>query len=378
MALIDDRSEMALGHGVEREEEGSLVERAPGPDHGPAAGPKHSTDLPGGSRPVRHELEPLLAVHHVEGLRRLDRERRGVTLAPVDAGLSRATANIIGLRSTPTIRPEVRSRASRATIPVPQATSSTDSPIAKPDRSIRTSANGLKSEGTRARSYTAANVGWVPANTGSVMESPVRVMGELIADLRRSPPEHPGGAVPGGSCSGPGISTPFPLTLPGPPVRSILLLLLATACARSGAPSASTDDARIERVLSRLEPSLAIEGEPAVHWTLAERMEHYHVPGVSIAVIDSGRIVWARGFGLREAGGSDSVDTETVFQAGSISKPTFALAVMRLVQDGRLDLDEDVNAKLRSWRVPDNRFTARDQVTLRRILSSNTYASNRT
>jgi CubicO group peptidase (beta-lactamase class C family) len=98
-------------------------------------------------------------------------------------------------------------------------------------------------------------------------------------------------------------------------------------------------------------------------------MAHYHVPGLSVAVIDSGRIAWAAGFGVKEAGSNDSVNSETLFQAGSISKPTSALAVMRLVQEGRLDLDEDVNRKLKSWKVPENRFTRTEKVTLRRILS---------
>jgi CubicO group peptidase (beta-lactamase class C family) len=139
---------------------------------------------------------------------------------------------------------------------------------------------------------------------------------------------------------------------------------LLTACAGNGESAA-----RIDRVLNGLRPPLAVTGETPLRWTLAERMQHYHVPGVSIAVIDSGRIVWARGVGVKEVGGSDSVTPATMFQAGSISKPTFAVGVMRLVQDGRLDLDEDVNAKLTSWTVPENKFTVREKVTLRRILS---------
>ena len=130
-------------------------------------------------------------------------------------------------------------------------------------------------------------------------------------------------------------------------------------------------DPRVARTLSGLRPPMAIAEEPPVRWTLAERMRHYHVPGVSIAVIDSGRIAWAQGFGVRQAGGSDSVTTTTVFQAASISKPTFALGVMRLVQNGTLNLDDDVNAKLTSWHLPENRFTLHEKVTLRRILSHN-------
>jgi CubicO group peptidase (beta-lactamase class C family) len=74
---------------------------------------------------------------------------------------------------------------------------------------------------------------------------------------------------------------------------------------------------------------------------------------------------------LRRQGGRQerSRTPETLFQAGSISKPVAALAALRLVQDGRLRLDENVNAKLVSWKVPENEFTREQKVTLRRLLS---------
>jgi CubicO group peptidase (beta-lactamase class C family) len=148
---------------------------------------------------------------------------------------------------------------------------------------------------------------------------------------------------------------------------SYCAVCVLAACAPATPPSAS----HIDHVVNGLRPSIAVHDDSMVRWTLANRMQHYHVPGVSIAVIDSGKIVWARGFGVKEAGGTDSVTPTTIFQAGSISKPTFALGVMRLVQDGKLDLDQDVNAKLVSWHVPNNRFTQHEKVTLRRILSHN-------
>lgn len=146
-----------------------------------------------------------------------------------------------------------------------------------------------------------------------------------------------------------------------------LLILLCVVAGCSARTTATPDTA--ERVVNGLRPPLAIAGEPPVRWTVAERLQHYHVPGVSVAVIDSGRIVWARGFGVKQVGDTNVVTPETMFQAGSVSKPTFDVGVMRLVQDGRLNLDEDVNAKLVSWKVPENKFTVREKVTLRRILS---------
>jgi CubicO group peptidase (beta-lactamase class C family) len=76
-----------------------------------------------------------------------------------------------------------------------------------------------------------------------------------------------------------------------------------------------------------------------------------HVPGVSIAVIHSGIIEWARGVGVARLGGP-LVTAETLSQAGSISKPVAALAALRLVQQGKLSLDSHVNRALTSWKIP--------------------------
>jgi CubicO group peptidase (beta-lactamase class C family) len=102
--------------------------------------------------------------------------------------------------------------------------------------------------------------------------------------------------------------------------------------------------------------------------SLADRMAALHVPGVSIAVIQDGAIAWARGFGVTRIGGP-AVTPDTLFQAASISKPVSVLAVLRLVESGKLNLDTDVNQYLKTWKVPENRFTARAKVTLRTLLT---------
>jgi CubicO group peptidase (beta-lactamase class C family) len=98
-------------------------------------------------------------------------------------------------------------------------------------------------------------------------------------------------------------------------------------------------------------------------------MEIYKVPGLSIAVVDNFKIVWAKGYGVTEAGGNLPVTNATLFQAGSISKPVAATGTLYLVEHGKLSLDEDVNRKLVSWKVPENEFTKEQKVTLRRLLS---------
>ena len=125
---------------------------------------------------------------------------------------------------------------------------------------------------------------------------------------------------------------------------------------------------RIECVIHNLRSVTALEGKLSPPKTLYEQLASYHTPGISIAVINDFGIDWACGYGVCESGTTREVTPDTLFQAGSISKPVFALAVMRIVQEGRLNLDEDVNAYLTSWRVPAN-GDWQPRVTLRHLLS---------
>ena len=126
------------------------------------------------------------------------------------------------------------------------------------------------------------------------------------------------------------------------------------------------DPARLERLLR---PTVRVAGQADTAFELLDRMRYWHVPGLSLAVIDNWKVVFARGYGVSEFGGASPVDTSTLFQAGSISKPVFTSGVMRLVAEGKLSLDEDVNRRLTSWQVPASRFTEVEKVTLRRLLS---------
>jgi CubicO group peptidase (beta-lactamase class C family) len=102
---------------------------------------------------------------------------------------------------------------------------------------------------------------------------------------------------------------------------------------------------------------------------VAAQMSQRHIPGLSLAIIQGGRIVEARAYGVTDPGGHVPVTTSTLFQAGSISKSVSALGALRLVEQGRLDLDADVNRTLTTWKVPSNGFTTGKPVTLRGLLS---------
>ena len=97
-------------------------------------------------------------------------------------------------------------------------------------------------------------------------------------------------------------------------------------------------------------------------------MARYHVPGLSIACIHNGTVEWTRTFGVASVGG-EPVTPEMLFQASSISMPVTALAVLRLVEQGKLNLDADVSQYLRSWKLPAKKFTEQKKVTLRELLS---------
>jgi CubicO group peptidase (beta-lactamase class C family) len=160
-------------------------------------------------------------------------------------------------------------------------------------------------------------------------------------------------------------------------VKLVLVGVLAVAAALAGARPGWTTDPdeqvssdiaeRIARIENGLFNPFALKGQHANN--LAERMEHYNVPGVSIAFFEHGEITWARGYGYADVAQKTVVTPETRFQAASISKPVTALAALHVVEEGKLALDEDVNATLKSWKVPENEFTRKEKVTLRRLLT---------
>lgn len=115
--------------------------------------------------------------------------------------------------------------------------------------------------------------------------------------------------------------------------------------------------------------AVRLAGQPDTALDLVDRMKSYHVPGLSLAIIDNYRVVYAKGFGVAEFGKTKPVDSTTLFLAGSISKPIFASGFLRVVEDKKLPLDADVNTMLKSWHLPESRFTATEKVTLRRLLS---------
>jgi len=147
-------------------------------------------------------------------------------------------------------------------------------------------------------------------------------------------------------------------------IARILLLVLVFS---QGASGQSSVQPHIERVEKGLLSAVLIKGDPG--WTIQERMKRYKVPGVSIAVINNYEVEWARGYGVKDIETNEPVTTETIFQAGSISKSVAAMTALKRVEQGKIALDQNINDKLTSWKLPDNEFTAKRKVTLANLLS---------
>lgn len=147
--------------------------------------------------------------------------------------------------------------------------------------------------------------------------------------------------------------------------KLLLIIYLFPIVSFGQAPS--TLDAEIKRVEQGLLPAVLIKGEPG--WTIEDRLKFYRAPGLSVAVIKDFKVHWARAYGLKDLESKEPVTTETLFQAGSISKSVNAMIAMKKVEQGKITLDGNINDKLVSWKLPDNEFTAKKKVSLRNLLS---------
>ncbi len=118
-----------------------------------------------------------------------------------------------------------------------------------------------------------------------------------------------------------------------------------------------------------IEQGLADSDIDVSELSIDELLERFNVPGVSIAVIRDFDIHWAKGYGIADVESGAAVNTETLFQAASISKPVNAMALLKAAEEGRFSIDEDVNKLLSSWQIPESEHTESAFVTPRMLAS---------
>jgi CubicO group peptidase (beta-lactamase class C family) len=147
-----------------------------------------------------------------------------------------------------------------------------------------------------------------------------------------------------------------------------LIVSLSVLC-NSFAQTNEKKIAEISAIENGLIKNIQVKGEPVLMFNIQERMNHYKVPGVSIAVIENGNIKWARGYGFANTQTKAKIDVNTLFQAGSISKPVAALAALKLYENKQVDLKKDVRFYLKNWQLAENKYTRTEKVTLEKLLS---------
>ncbi|MFD0766031.1 serine hydrolase [Mucilaginibacter lutimaris] len=152
-------------------------------------------------------------------------------------------------------------------------------------------------------------------------------------------------------------------------IKHALLLLLMTATSFANAQTSANDTIQknIRLVENNLVGPIRVEGEPS--WSIQERMEHYKLNGVSVAVIRNYKMEWAKAYGWADAAKKIPATNKTLFQAASISKSLNGVGILKLVQDGKLDQDKDINQYLTTWKFPYDTVAKGKIINIKNLLS---------
>jgi CubicO group peptidase (beta-lactamase class C family) len=146
-----------------------------------------------------------------------------------------------------------------------------------------------------------------------------------------------------------------------------VLIILAFVFTLVNALLTGTAKPEMQKLENGLLPPVLIKGEPA--WRLTERMKHHKVPGVSIAVIKDFKVHWTNGYGIKDVTTRQPVTETTLFQAASVSKPVTAVAALRKIQEGKLELEKKVNDVLVTWKLPESQLTKQTPLTIKHLLT---------
>ncbi len=146
-------------------------------------------------------------------------------------------------------------------------------------------------------------------------------------------------------------------------LRLFTLLLTINACAQ-------TKDQKdiITKVENNLAPDI-VYGDTIPRLNILKQMAEYKINGVSIAVIKNYKIEWAKGYGWADVQEKRPITINTRFQAASISKSLNSLALLKLVQQGKIDLEADINNYFKSWKFPYDSLSGNKKINLANLLS---------
>ena len=147
---------------------------------------------------------------------------------------------------------------------------------------------------------------------------------------------------------------------------NLTILIPLSLFAQSSGYSKEVQD-RILKVEQSLAGTVVVEGDSL--WTLNQRMQYHQIPALSIAVVKDFKIDWAKAYGYADVAEKRIASPTTRFQAASISKSLNAMAMLKLVQDKKIDLYADINTYLSSWKFPYDSLSKNKKISLANLLS---------
>jgi CubicO group peptidase (beta-lactamase class C family) len=146
-------------------------------------------------------------------------------------------------------------------------------------------------------------------------------------------------------------------------IVSIIIIVIFSACQNHHNNKTENYETPI---LNGLRPAVLVNDDE-ITYNLQERMEYWNVPAVSFVVIDNMQIVYTGAFGVKQMGDTTSIDTNTLFQAASVSKPVAAIGAMSLAYKKQLDIDKEINQLASGWQFSYGEY--QEPITIRKILS---------
>lgn len=176
---------------------------------------------------------------------------------------------------------------------------------------------------------------------------------------------YPGVSLPDGSYSARGAGGHYILVVP--PLDLVIVHRVNTD--KSGR---NVDSAQFGELVRRILEAHETAGAASSSTSVLDRempglMARHHVPGVAVIGIENHRIAWEKYYGVREAGKDAPVDDQTLFEAASMTKPLAVYAAMKLVEQGKLDLDRPLTQYLPAPYLPDEPLHLK--ITARMVMS---------
>src|SRR5215210_3847540 len=151
------------------------------------------------------------------------------------------------------------------------------------------------------------------------------------------------------------------------PIVLALVIVLSTSGSAMGQENSAAPGKNVSTAASRQEgPTDRAEMEAFLDEELGREMEKHHIAGAAVSVVKDGKLFFAKGYGDADLKKGIPVDPErTNFRIGSLAKLFTWTAVMQLAEQGKLDLDEDINEYL-DFPIPD---TYPQPITLKELMT---------